>query len=397
MTSWWTFLVDHDLGGFSCTAGSQSWRTWRHKYMTHKVLIDMHDDALKLARDAVCGGRCQAYKVGALDGPWTQLDVNSAYASCMQYMDVPVKLISYTEHADWTDLLKWMEQRAVIADVDVLASTDAVPSRVDGKLAFRGGSFRTVLCGAELQYALRHYTVQRVHRVATYEKAPAFSSYMTAIWHQRMHARAAHNFDEEDKWKLLGNSFYGKWAQRGGWWENCDRTEDMSHKYWVDVDLVDHVVHEFRQLGGLVQEKSRELESRESSPAIAAYIAAEARMNLWWLIQDAGKENVAYVDTDALLVNTVGLGKLHHRIAPNELGALKAVGTYDRVRVFGKKNYQLDSHLVRAGLRHDAVELGDSAVRQDARQSVARQIHSGESLGARSETVTKNFNKKKGG
>jgi hypothetical protein len=375
MTEWWTFLQKNDLGGFSPTIGSQSVRVWRHRFMTHKVLIDCHDDALALAREAIYGGRNECFRLGRFSGDFTMLDTNGSYLSTCATLEVPTKLVGFTHNASVSDIQEWDTHGVVLAEVCVQTDASIYPCRRNSRTVYPVGTFETVLTGRELHLALKNGHVLSVRRAAVYEKDLAFREFSQAVWRARLDCRQREDMANEQKWKLIGASFWGKWAQKGGYWENVGRTSDLTIKHWTDYDYDTNIATQYRQIGCVVQKRNQEQESGESSPAIAACITSAARVKLHEFIREAGRDNTYYVDTDSLLVNAVGYWRLQHHIAPDQLGKLHVCWNAKTVQVYAKKTYTRDGIHVFAGVRQDAYDVDTGCYVQDERLGFETQVH----------------------
>lgn len=232
-------------------------------------------------------------------------------------------------------------------------------------MVFPVGTFRTVLATPELRRALSMGHIRKVHRLALYEHAVLFSEYVLYFWNHRLEAKR--QGDETLSWllKLMLNSLYGKFGQSGRVYEDRDLTLDDEIKSWVELDADTGEVHHYRQFGGLIQELSREGESRDSHPAIAAHVTSAGRSLLWSLMSTAGRENVYYCDTDSLFVNDEGLHRLRHHMDSGELGALKLEWSSDSVEIFGCKDYVVDGSRKIKGIRKNAEVLGSGVFVQD--------------------------------
>jgi hypothetical protein len=390
---WWDFLKKNDLGGFSPTTGSQSVRAFRHRWMHDSILVDCNQEALALARAAYKGGRTECYFIGERTGLYYLVDVNSHYAAVMREMGVPVRLRGYTQYASVDDIATWCRNRVVLCDVTVQTRTPLFAVRENGKLIFPVGKFRCTLAGDEVKAAIQEARIQAVHAVAIYESNHAFKDYMIALWDYRKQAELGDGGREVEKWKMLMRSFYGKWGQSGGVWEKIGTVDTTEIKSWVDVDYHTHKITEYRQFGGIVQELKNEPESRESCPAIAACITANARMVLWDHIECAGRENVFYVDTDSLLVNEIGFRRLHERIRPQDLGGLRLQGQFEHIRINAAKDYEFDHRQRHKGRSPDATELVPGTFQQTETRSLASAIQSG-SFGEPSQRiVSRSYNR----
>lgn len=359
---WWQFLRTHDLGGFSATIGSQSLRVWRHRFISHQVVIDCHDESLALARKAVYGGRCECFHVGKFSGNFYQLDINACYPFIMSSSRMPTRIRFWTTHGNIGDVEKWQSQSVCVAHVAIRTDIPVYPLRSEGMLLFPTGTFKTVLAGVELEYAIARGHVLEIEKLAIYEGEDAFKDYMNALWAMRLNAKDRNDADDAEKWKLLMNSFWGRWAQHGGQWELVDRTSDYSMRSWTELDYDTQETRHFRQFGGILQEKSQETEAPESHPAIAAAVTAGARQLLWQYIQCAGIENVFYCDTDSILVNAMGYRRLFEHIDERVMGKLKVQGIYETCEILNAKHYRLGHHEKSSGKPAQAVDNGQGAM-----------------------------------
>ena len=119
-----------------------------------------------------------------------------------------------------------------------------------------------------------------------------------------------------------------------------------------------------RQLGGLVQTRNEEAESRDSFPAIAAHVTAYARMKLWEIITLAGVDNVLYCDTDSVLVNDTGKRNVAFITDKELMGKLSVKGSYSVCEIWGAKDYRFDQLSRTKGVRKDAIWHGTHDVEQ---------------------------------
>lgn len=391
--SWWDWLQQADLGGFAPTLASQALRTWRHRFMPAKVLCGGDDDLLAMEREAYHGGRVECFRLGTLKGRWRLLDVNSLYPYVMHGNQFPAR-IAFRRHTvggfPWLD---YARQYCCIAKVTVATDEPAYPYIADGKLIFPTGRFRATLCGPELIYASQRGHVAEVHGVAYYEGERLFDGFVEHLYTERMSAKQAGDATRAYYLKLMLNSLYGKFGQRGQVWREDDASADLSARSWVEVDAQTRVVTRFRQLGGLVQRLEREPESRDSVPAIAAYVTAYARIHLWLLIERAGRENVAYCDTDSLLVNDAGYERLADLLDDEALGGLKLECTTTRVILRGPKDYVIGDKVKIKGVRRTAEWLDDNTVRQERWRGLKGQLQDGDLTMPTTAIITKRLSR----
>lgn len=390
-TAWMRFLQTEDFGGFSPTLASQALRTFRHKFMSHQILVDNNEDALQLARSAYYGGRTECSYIGREVGEFYLVDINSHYASIMRDLYVPIRLRGYTSHATVADVLQWCKSQTCVGDCELRTEVPMYPVRERDKLVFPVGSFRTQLAGAELEYAAVNGHIQAIHAVAIYDTALAFRSFVDTMWSRRRAAIASGDLDNANHYKRLLASFYGKWGQSGGIWEKIDDTDSSQIKTWSEIDYDTGIKTDFRQFGGIVQKRSDQAESSDSHPAIAACITAAARLKLWQLICCAKKENVYYVDTDSLLVNRAGFDLLGIHISPDTLGGLRLEGRFQDISIHACKDYVFDLRKKRKGVAATDFVVTDDTFECSQKNSLSAMIRGGDMSQAITTKISKHL------
>jgi len=374
---WWRWLRDEDMGSFAPTLAAQAMRTWRHRYMDTRVLVHDTEPLLAMERESYHGGRTECFRLGRYDRRFHVLDVNSLYPSVMRDFDYPTKIAFRRKVARGFDWRTYASLYATLARVVIDTDEPAYPALRDGKLIFPTGRFDATLCGPELIYAADHGHLAEITEVAYYERGPIFRSFVDDIYARRLAAKAAGDETTSHFYKIMMNSLYGKFGQRGQVWEDESESDDLSARCWKEVDAQTGVCVQYRQLGGLVQHLEREPESRESCPIIASYVTSYARMKLWALIQLAGRANVYYCDTDSLLVTDAGMRRLKPAIDPHRLGALKYEGWVPHVEIMGAKDYVWGCLRRVKGVRSRAEWLDASTVKQERWRGLRGQVADG--------------------
>lgn len=374
---WWDWLHKNDMGGFSCTLASQAMRVYRHKYMTHPIMIDDHVDAIEVSRQAFHGGRCECFRIGTFVGEFTLLDVNSMYPFVMATCAMPTKLQSVSRRVTIGDLTSLIKRFAVVAHVQVETREPFAAVYSNGKLIFPVGQFECHLTTPDILYALERGYIKTVRMAAFYESAVCFSKFVNELYGHRLQAEQDGDTIQAWQFKILMNSFYGKFGQRGNIWTTCG-TADVNvidREIVIDYDTKQFTV--YRTFGGIVQRLSKEGESQDSHPAIAAHVTAYARNYLFQLIQRAKIENCLYADTDSLLVTREGLERLIDCVGHNELGKLKIEGQYTRVKLYGCKDYAFDNKIKTKGIRKNAVQVDVNTFSQERWSSLRGLIREG--------------------
>lgn len=363
--SWWEWLRANDMGGFSATLASQSMRVYRHKFLRVPITIDDCAPALELARNAYHGGRCECFKIGSFEGDFYLLDVNSMYPAVMAKYSMPTRLQSVTRRVTVSEIGVLLDRFALVGLFQLETPTPFAAVYHQGKLIFPTGLFETYLTTPDIRYALKHGYIRTVRQLAVYEQADLFHDFVKTMYAARQEAE--HRGDSVQAWqfKILLNSFYGKWGQRGRQWKNCDTADPSIVERRVTIDYETRKMEVTRTFGGIVQLLVKERESYDSHPAIAAHITAYARHDLFQLIERAKRENCLYADTDSLMVTRQGFERLADLVNDNELGKLKVQGRYNRVKLYGCKDYQFDNLVRIKGIRKNAVEIAPLTFEQE--------------------------------
>lgn len=354
LLTWWRFLRAHDLGNAAATLAGQAFTSYRHRFMPARIFIDANEQATALARRAYVGGRTECFRLGMIDEPGVTLDVNSMYPAVMRTLQCPTRLLTFRTTATLADLERYLQQYALVADVTLNTEEPAYPHLVDGRLCFPVGRFRQALATPELARAVSLGHVERVHELAIYERAELFREWVEWGWVTRLAARRRGDTLEDWLMRMLMNSLYGKFGQRGRQWEMAGLADDVkvaSLTSWdADLGAWRHV----RQLGRELQELVDKGEAINSMPAIAAHVTSAGRVMLWDDICAAGREHVHYCDTDSIKGARIIEEHLRHRIAAAELGMLKVEERWRWHVINGLKDYVSPTKARRKGVRSNA-------------------------------------------
>lgn len=387
--TWWDFIKENDLGGFANTLAGQSMRAFRHRFMHHKILIDDNEDATAISRAAYYGGRTECFRLGNIKHQTWLFDVNSMYPAVMRGNLYPTVLVGHDLNPSIKDLEQWLLKYCCCADITLETTSPAYPVRRGSKLIFPTGTFRTVLATPELSRLLSLGAIKKVHAVAIYQRREIFTDFVDFFYAERQRAQAEGRTVDSLLYKILMNSLYGKFGQRGLIWEREKDTDDLTARSWEEYDLDTMTTTRYRQLGGLVQRQETESESKDSHPAIAAHVTAYARLLLWDMINTAGRENVYYVDTDSLLVNAMGKKRLHGICDAQRLGSLKEEATFKDAEIWGPKDYRFGEKRKTKGVKKSAVWTDKNAVTQQHWSTLKAHIRGGGTEPPSTHTVRK--------
>jgi len=362
---WLAFLDEHDLGDFSITVAGQAMRAFRHRFMHHKIGIHNREDATQLERMSYKGGRCEVWRVGHFTGePFYKLDVNGLYAYVMREYSVPRALVKVLVDVKPDYLRVLLETYAVVADCIVETDEPVYALHSRGYNVFPVGTFRVTLTTPEVAYALNHNHLRAVGQVAIYQTAVLFDSFIDYFTPLRQRYKEQGKTAKSTICKLLRNSLYGKFGQRGYSQKKVGTAalDIVSVRHWLDLESENECWD--WTFGGVTIRQERGGEAQDSFPGIASHIAAAGRMVLWSYANIAGLKNVYYADTDSLIVNQAGYDALADRIDPLATGYLKVEGETTDLEILAKKSYVFGDKRVAKGIRKNATRQADGAWRQ---------------------------------
>jgi len=373
------FVIEHDLGNYALTIPSQSFNAFRHRFMKHKILIHDNETALKIERQAYRGGRTQPFRIGEYrGGTFYQLDINSMYPYVMREYEYPIELRYVLYEPSLSEVDQLLLNHCVIAEAYVTTDDDLYVYELNKRNVYPTGSFYTTLTTEELRYAMARGQVDHFGLVAVYKRAPVFRDFVDYFYSLRLYYKERDNRSFDMLCKLILNSLYGKFGQKG---INQKRIGDCD----LDEFRVEHHIdaesgknYYVYLIGGNVIQYEEEDESPNSFPAIAAHVTANARLYLYRLMCEAGRDHVYYTDTDSLIVDEAGYDRLKTYLDDTELGMLKIEASGDTLILNAPKDYQLGNKIRMKGIRSDAERIDDTTFVQDQWPSLRGMIRRNE-------------------
>jgi len=233
------------------------------------------------------------------------------------------------------------------------------------KTAYPIGRFETTLTTPELIEALTHNEIVKVLEMATYNKANIFREYVEHFYNLRLYYKAQGDQLRDKLCKLLLNSLYGKFGQRGYEEQLVGYALPNEYSTFVIYNYGKNSKKEIIRVGGSELMRTQKPEHYNSFPAIAAHVTGFARMLLWRLIKVAGLDNTFYMDTDSLFVNQQGLNNLSDEIDPLRLGALKLEHTSHFSKFYAAKDYTLQTKSAHKGVKANAIKIAHNVYQQE--------------------------------
>lgn len=356
------FIDLDNLGNFGRTVPGQAFNAFRHRFMSHKIMIHNNEQAIAVERGAYYGGRTECFHLGQLpEGKkYYYYDVNSMYPYVMLAFSYPVRLRTVRKHMATEEAARHIKDGSGLCAECIITTDEPIyPVRVNDNLIFPVGTFKTYLSTPEIGHAIDHGHLDHIRNVCLYDMEAIFVQYVDYFYHKRLEAKSQGNKVYDLLYKLFLNSLYGKFGQKSDTWERVgDAPIDLVQV--IDVvngDTGEKVTHKI--FGGSEFKQIDEEEAFNSFPAIAAHVTAYARMLLVKYFQCAGWENIFYCDTDSLFTNETGHKNLTEHIDPSRLGALKLEKESEIVKILCPKDYTFGSDTRTKGVRRGSKQLDD--------------------------------------
>src|ERR1700738_4286650 len=305
-------LAREQLGvNLGLTASSTANRVWRCEPFRASVHCHVDPVAARLERDAYVGGRCEAYRLGVLPGEWWVFDIRSCYGSIMLKYDLPCGLVDSSCASGSLYLRDMAVAGLAIARVVVDTPSPDYPVQIGDMVIYPIGRFTTTLAGSELAHAFMHGRVMSVQEAAYYRMAPCLSDFAAAVYAANDVADIPNDSPVKGFTKAMLVAMAGRLGQSTRWWQTNNRA--VAPALWGEWQILaddGRIVHR-RAIAGVVQDLVTGGWAPEAVPAIAVWIQAYARARLRNAIEVCGRDHVAYVDTDCVIVDRTGCARMH--------------------------------------------------------------------------------------
>jgi hypothetical protein len=302
MLAYLKWIEDEDMGNWRLTGAAQSWATFRHKFLTHKLVIHDDEEALKAERRAMWAGRCEAYWHGELKGQVVhEWDFTQAYARIARDNPVPVRLLGPMPPGyDWRRIVD-SSKSALLAEVRITTDLPVVPCESDGRILWPVGTFTTTLWDVEIKAALDAGATVDVERGWLYHMEPALKA-----WGEWIIGRLEAPDNDCPTWQKVilkhqSRALIGYMAMTHNTWEEFATVDDSRVQRSTMIDLDKGTSQDMIQVGHDVWIDGGRVESPNSMPMVTGYVQAVSRVHLWKILNKLPEGAALYVDTDSLL------------------------------------------------------------------------------------------------
>lgn len=388
----------NQCGHFAATAAGLAWNSFRRTVEPKTILIDHGEPHTPMERSAYYGGQAEAFYVGRVREPVWLLDVRSLYPSVMAASYFPVKFIRMGTELDIRKVQARLLFDAAVARVVVKTERAGYPYRIKGgirkegiipsddivkglrldpdRLGFPVGRYATSLAGPELLRGIERGEVEEILSIAWYRTAKIFGPFVAEWFERRPDELTPETFARDLLCKTVLNSMSGYFSKHKMRWKDRPGIRPLYRwGEWSSIHAQTGKITRWRGVGGECQELEESGESRDSFPAISAYITAFGREQMLWLREQCPDRSIYYQDTDSLIANREAVGRLNALglIGAGELGKLRLLGELTGLTIHAVKDYEHAHGRCAAGVKITATREGPGLFRQEVWESIADQ------------------------
>lgn len=354
---WWR---ERDLGNWKWTTPSLAMSAFRHKFCPENLVYHDEQPVRALERESYFGGQLEAFYMGEIGEPVWQYDVVSLYPSVMANHEYPSKLVAWDTSAELTEVKPPIQTHASICEVELDTPGDTFPVRTRDGVCYANGRGVVTLAGPELAYAEIRGFIKRWGRWATYTMCDLFTGYVEYFYELKDEYARTNQHVRKGFCKLLLNSLYGKFGQRGGKWQfNPERMPFWDYGLFREIHPFTGETTKCLSIWDVVMDYKPREEVEQAAPSICAFVTAYARQKMRRLRQIAGSKSVYYQSTDSLIVNSKGrdLLRLAGGVIGDGLGQLKEENHADTGWIGGLHWYRIGDKTVEGSKKLSAKPL----------------------------------------
>lgn len=374
------YIASEDLGNWQPTGAGMAYATWRHKFLSHKVLVHDDEDAIAAERAAMHTGRAEAWRHGEIkDGRYTEVDLRNAYIRICADTELPCKLRMHTGTLAISQYQKLSHSSRLLCKALVETSQPVVPTQAEGRTLWPIGRFETWLWDAEIDLLLEEGQYVKIKECYVYTRSPILQDW--ARWVLAMLAPPNEDVSPVVRtWlKHCSRALIGRIALRTPSWEQFGENPsgETGISYMQDTDT--GITHRLMHVGDRTLIETERREGRDSLPQVTGYIMSVCRARLWAAMRAAELPNLAHVDTDSMILSQAGLQALRAALGPSLERDWQIKGTWRRLIVYGPRNYRCADLRKVSGVPRKATEILPNVFTGEQWHGLATDIENGRS------------------
>jgi hypothetical protein len=372
------WLETADMGNWQMTGAGQSWAAFRHKHLTHDMLVHTDKAALAAERRAMWTGRNEAYWHGEMKHETIEeWDFHLSYATIARDNPVPIRLVGdMPMRYKWRDTLD-NPRIGLLAEVTVTTDTPIVPTHHNGRIIWPTGTFNTTLWNPEITAALDTGAVVTVNRGWLYRTEPAMAQWGHWIIDLMGRSDAQVPAWQKDVLKNWCRTVIGRPAMQFTGWEVFAHPHSDTVDRWDFYDKRTGEHAELLQVGRKVWKSTGTTEWAQSMPMVTGYVMSIARVNLSYLLSKAPKFSVLYADTDSVLTSARFHSEME-TLSRLDMGkGLRLKRSYEGVTIWGPRQIVTGPIVRVSGVAHGATREGARTFKGQIHESIGHAVKSG--------------------
>ena len=296
---------------------------------------------------------------GSIPGPLHQLDVRSMYPAILATELFPARRYSYRVDVTARDVWDLLPIYAQLVDCTIETDVAEYPCRVNGRIIYPTGRFRTILTGPELVRLRREGSIKKVWRQGLYHTGTPFDRAARAMIDQRERAEARNDPIWARFAKLVANSMAGKLAQRRSTWVEAPRVaprQDWGE--WTESGARGAKGTRYRALARLVWKKVDDPTGAGEYTAAFSYLTAYGRVQMRAFRECCPAESVISQDTDGLWVTGPGRIALekYTNLYTGQAGQLRYCREVPAARFYAPRHYWVPLKWTLAGFADPVID-----------------------------------------
>lgn len=328
--------VSERCGPWGDTAGALGLSVWRSTDGPKASRRHHNEEAKEVEAEALHGGRAFVGYYGSvgdrsrmpaapadpppegafpnLPGMAHKLDVKSAHAWILGKFPFPVQFKGITRDLTMEEFDAHLRHWGGIARVRLKVKEGEYPVKVGDRTRYPVGEFTTTLAHPELVAAHTRREVVSCSMYLRYQTGNPFAKWSRFVLDKRLSCKASGDHAGELLWKLIANSFGGKFAQRSRRWVMLPKENAPTRWGEYVTTAADSAVPLRRRAIAGIPYQLVEGSAGERLPAsVFAYLTAYLRQHMRGIRMALGPGVVLSQDTDGLWVTDAGL-KLASRV-----------------------------------------------------------------------------------
>lgn len=367
--------VAESCGPWGDTAGALGLSLWRATDGPKSVARHDRQEALEIEAAALHGGRATVWYYGSVGDRGTcppppadpppeghhpnmrgrahKLDVRSMYPWLLAHNTFPIKLQGIKRNLTPYELAGFMGRWCGIAVVRMKVKEPEYPVRIKDRTRYPVGPVVTTLAGPELLRALQNGEIEHCLTYVRYAAGEPFQKWGRFVLGKRVEARTSGDPATELLWKIVANSFGGKFAQKSRRWLPVPR--ESAPRRWGDYLVRPPgaaTLLRRRALAGIPHRLETGLPGSRLPAAVYCYLTAYGRLHMHGIRTMLGTGVVLSQDTDGLWVNDLGLKRARRfgLLDGEGPGSLRHEASTDYARWWDARHYYSSGKWTLAGV-----------------------------------------------